>query len=131
MANLLSKLIGGSFFKSKKNFTIFDFQKEEEQLLLRSQDGNKNVDIIFQGVQQIQLPVSFSGLSIRIADANKVKLPYTQNEHSYNNTLFEIISSGEKFYLLAKFCKIYENDLPFNESSLNGARGKEIAGSDN
>ena len=124
-------------FKSKRHFTIFDFDISHGQLLLRASkddDNINNIDIIFFGTRYIQLITSLLGVSIRLANDN-------QNLNNYNslnsisdnleNHLFEINSTDESFYIGASYFKVYENELEFKETSLGlfevKGRDKEVA----
>jgi hypothetical protein len=75
------------------------------------------------------------GVSIRMVNENEVISYDSVNSFLSNdeNSLFEIETKGEKFYIAASYFKVYENELEFNETSLGlgetKGREREIAGS--
>ena len=123
-------------FKSARYFTLFDVIVSHSQLLLRSQKNNdceNNIDIIFFDTTYIQIFTRLNGISVRkIEDSIKVKNYNTIEKYlnNKNNHLFEVKSNGEKYYIAASFFKVFENQLNFDETSLNfdnKGREKEIA----
>jgi hypothetical protein len=123
-------------FKSDRYFILYDIIVSHGQLLLRSQKTNEfknNVDVIFFGAVYIQSFARLKGLKIKRLDNDIDKISYKAVK-SYleyeNNHLFEIESSGEKYYIAASFVRVFENSLDFEESSLKAMeKGREIASS--
>ena len=123
-------------FKSDRHFTLFDFLISHGHLLLRSMKNDvdeNNIDIIFFGVEYIQLRVSLLGLSIGIVGKDKFDTTYESVKgflKNDNSHVFEIETRSEKFHLVASHFKVYENQLEFNESRVSfwdvDKRGKEL-----
>jgi hypothetical protein len=113
-----------SIFKSNRYFTISDFYISHGQLLLRSNknDNNlENIDIIFFDVRYIQLPTSFNGIAIsKSSSSAELSLPQSIQDNLANSDIrvFTITATKEKFYVIAAFFKVFENQLEFNETSL-------------
>ncbi|WP_286863369.1 MULTISPECIES: hypothetical protein [Sphingobacterium] len=125
-----------NIFKSDRYFTVFDFTVSHGQLLLRaSKDDrdNQNIDLIFFGVRYMQLFTSLFGLSVKLVEKDQKPINYN-SVNSFvsadNNSLFEIETGNEKFYIGASYFIVYENELEFDESSLGlldvHKRGKEL-----
>ena len=122
-------------FNSDRYFTTFDVLVSHGQLLLRSQKNDNytfNIDIIFFDTTYIQLFSRLNGLTIKMINEKSVIDYKSVNKYlSYdNNHLFEIVSDNEKYYIAASFVRVFQNELDFNETSLNfenKGREKEIA----
>ncbi|MES2372837.1 MAG: hypothetical protein V4557_09675 [Bacteroidota bacterium] len=121
-------------FQCDRYFTIFDCLVSHGQLLLRSQkDDNyrNNIDIIFFDTHYIQLLSELNGLCIRICNDNTISYQAVKKYLTYdNNHLFEIESGLQRYYIAASFVTVFENELDFNQSSLNFeniGREREIA----
>ncbi len=111
-------------FKSNRHFTIKDFLISHGQLLIRSSKSeahNTNIDIILFDVHYIQMPTSFNGISIKALPHQKDIIKYhsisTLLEYK-DNFIFEIETNMEKYYVVASYFKVFENDLEFHETSL-------------
>jgi hypothetical protein len=127
-------------FSSHRYFLLYDYNVSHGELLIRSaktQEHKKNIDVIFFGVKYIKLFVFLWGVSIINIDNSKLINFESEllDTHFSNDTgnIFMISSKGEKFYIVASYFKIYENDLNFGETSLgvltNKGRENEIASS--
>lgn len=122
-------------FKSDRYFVTFDVLVSHGQLLLRSQKNEQyqyNIDIVFFDTVYMQLFNRLKGVAISLAsDQNVIKYNAVKQYLKYdNNTLFQIESEGEIYYIAAAFVRVFENDLDFVETSLgfeNKSRGREIA----
>jgi hypothetical protein len=126
-----------AIFTSDRYFTMFDIVVSHGLLLLRSSINEQlthNVDVIFFGTAYIQSFTMLRGVRIRkIANNdNIVNYPTVKKELDYSyNHLFEVESNNEKYYIVASFVKVFENQLDFLESSLGRTvdKGREIANS--
>ncbi len=126
-----------TIFASDRYFTMFDIVVGHGLLLLRSAKNEQltqNIDIIFFDTTYIQSFVMLKGVRIRkIASKDSiVNYPTVKKELGYNNTyLFEVESNNEKYYIVASFVRVFENELDFLESSLGRVvdKGTEIANS--
>ncbi|MCY7357008.1 MAG: hypothetical protein LH609_05985 [Rudanella sp.] len=100
---------------------------------MKNEANESNIDIIFFGVEYIQLRVSLLGVSIKLVDKNSLTTDYESVKGFLKNGsshLFEIETGTEKFHLVASHFKVYENQLEFNESRISfwevDKRGKEL-----
>lgn len=81
----------------------------------------------------MQLFTSLFGLSVKLVENDQKPINY-DSVNSFvsadNNSLFEIETGDEKFYIGASYFIVYENELEFDESSLGlldvHRRGKEL-----
>ncbi|GAA4055566.1 hypothetical protein GCM10022409_48520 [Hymenobacter glaciei] len=133
MKSLLAKDV---LYKSDKEFNLVDASVSHSELLLRSDKiGNEdgfNIDIIFSGVEYLQMPSLLNGLSI-YRDSEK-KFGYKKVDWMLGKKLasvFNIKSGGDDYYIVAFDFIVFQNKLAFGESSLgviqNKGREKEIA----
>ena len=119
-------------FRSDRYFILFDVIASHGQLLIRSQKSDlhkKNIDIVFFGTTYIQLFARLETILIRkLQDPSRC--PFYETVHRFlkyeNNHIFEIISNDESYYVAASFVKVFQNELDFDESSLNSNKGREF-----
>lgn len=124
-------------FTSDRCFKFHNYYISHKQLLIRSpKEGNQkfNIDIIFFSTDFLQVPTWLSGTTISSVEKNTLATYESVRESlSYPSTnLFEISSGEEKFYIVAGFFHVFENELEINETSLGMdyvGREKRIAGS--
>lgn len=99
-------------FKSERKFRIWDYKVSHSQLLIRSPqsaDVATNIDLVFWGVERIDLPTSFQGVvMLREVDG-----------------LIHIQSGGQSYRVAAGGFKVLENTLDIFESSLEGFAATE------
>ena len=119
--------------RSERYFTIFDFLISHGQFLIRASKNDEyktNIDIVFFGAKFIQSIISLYGVVIRPVNKEDVTFNYKSVNRflTYEHqTLFEIESGEEKYYIVASFVKVFENDLGFKESSLGyEGKGREV-----
>ena len=126
-------------FNSERYFTVHDYFLSHKQLLLRSSKDEinlENIDIVFFGVEYIQLCTSLKSILINKIDWDK-NLFHSNSIETFlsreKNSVFELTSNEEKFYVAASIVKIYLNELEYNQTSLGLhsviGRQKEIASS--
>ncbi|MEO1052975.1 MAG: hypothetical protein AAFX87_20235 [Bacteroidota bacterium] len=107
-----------TMFALSGNLTLLDYQISHSQLLLRSEDGLYNIDVIFTGVAYMDLKVSLANVVIRSSNfderaalVKKVILP-----NGFN--CYTIEWEKGKNYVIAGRVEVYKNQLDFNASSL-------------
>ncbi len=94
-------------FQSDRKFRLWDYKVSHNQALIRSPrkpDIATNVDIVFWGVERLDLPTNLDGLQMSKGDDDE----------------FIIESGGQRFVVVADGCKVLENGLDIFESSLEG-----------
>jgi hypothetical protein len=111
------------------DFQILDYHRPHCQLLLRCSnfinDMNVNLDIKFEGVDYIELPVTLHGLYITNGQDNDWEYIKSRfNSEIYNtpphdfHELYKIISEGKIYYILAALCWIDTNALHPNKTTI-------------
>ena len=94
-------------FQSDRQFRLWDYKVSHNQALIRSPrkpDTATNIDVIFWGVERLNLPTNFDGLRISKGGGNE----------------FVIETKEKRFVVVAGGCKVLENELDIFESSLEG-----------
>jgi hypothetical protein len=94
-------------YESKRSFKIWDYNVSHKQLLIRSPRTNgevENIDLVFWGVERIELDSAFDGLSLaRVARNSEDSVP--------------VFSVGNG-HVVAAGCKVLVNQLEIFDSSL-------------
>ena len=94
-------------YESKRAFKVWDYNVSHKQLLIRSPRTNgeiENIDVVFWGVERIELDSSFDGLSLgRVATDSEDMVPVFS------------VNSG---IVVAAGCKVLVNQLESFDSSL-------------
>ncbi len=110
----------------KRSFRLWEFQVSHGQLLLRSpksESESQNLDIVFAGVEYIELPTKMETVTLtepsaeereRAADALGKSVPVER--------VFIIESNERRFLVVAAAMVVEENDLDLFESSLERFR---------
>lgn len=113
------------YFKSLRNFQLWEYFVSHSQLLIRSpktSDSEKNVDILFSGVKYISLPCSFSSRDgLVLQEGSQVDLLSFTSLTSFpdaENRLFWLICGESKHVVIADVCEISEKDGGFMENSI-------------
>lgn len=94
-------------FSSERRFRLWDYKVSHKQLLIRSPRGadvETNVDLVFWGVERMDLATSFDGLVLSTTDEGH----------------FQIQTDGKFFQVVASGFKVLENSLDIFDSSLEG-----------
>lgn len=124
-------------YKSDKKFYLADYVISHGQLLLRADkiqdDSGFNIDIVFSSADYIQIPSHLN--SIRITqNVDEKRFGYEQiDRHLGGNVhkVFDIQTQGATYYIVASSFRVFENNLPFGQTSLGvfepKGREKEIA----
>lgn len=123
-------------YESERKFNLVDAFVSHSELLLRSDkignDGGFNIDIIFGGVEYLQIPSWFEGISIHW-DKEK-RFGYKKIDAMIDKEFVNVfnIKSGEAdYYIVAFNFIVFKNKLAFGESSLGvfqpKGREREIA----
>jgi hypothetical protein len=123
-------------YHSTRKFVLYDAVVSHGQLLLRADkidSSGCNVDIIFSSTAYVQLPTYLKSISI-YQDQSGKRSGYKSVDEGLDkkwHTLFEIRSGSDSYYIVASSFRVFENKLPFGETSLGvltyKGREKEIA----
>ena len=93
----------------ERNFSLHLYFVSHGLLLLRSgkDEGNPTrIDILFQDVRWMALPVWFDGLRIEHGNLADLPLPLTAKirEEAHFMSVFKVVSQGVTHYVLASDC---------------------------
>jgi hypothetical protein len=108
-------------YQSDREFQLWDYTVSHAQLLLRSPATTSepfNVDIVFLGVKELDLPTSLKGLTM------------TRSEHPTPagrgpRDRYKLTSDGKEYTIVAAAFRIYKNHLDLKESSLEFSSREE------
>lgn len=107
---------------SERVFKVWHFHVTHSQLLIRApkcHSFEKNIDLIFYGVDYMGIPAVFNGLEVaRIQDSEIRSLPAVAITNSGPSWVYRLATERREFYVVAAHCRIHENELDFMESSL-------------
>ena len=111
-------------YSSERRFKLWDYNVGHNQLLLRSPSSlelelEKNIDVVFLGVEFLHLPSTLPGLQLQQASAKETaKIVGDLIKVGECCTVYTILSGNRRYYVAAVAFMILENDLDLTESSL-------------
>ena len=112
--------------KSSRTFRVWEYDVSHKQLLLRSpRDGthSKNIDLVFVGVEYLDLPTSLHGVTIGTAvDTDVGRARDALGKPVGTNEVFVLESGRRRCLVVAASGRIEENDLDLFETSLERFR---------
>ena len=103
-------------FISDQNFKIWEYTVSHSILLLRYHevDSDKVVDIIFEGVEFLQIPEKFIGLEILEASEAEngafTKYLKPSPPKPASSKIYVLVTSNIRYYVVASFCHVYEHN---------------------
>jgi hypothetical protein len=107
-----------------RSFELWDFTVSHGQLLIRSPRGSDeqhNTDIVFAGVKYSELPVNLGKVTLEEPtedDFAHIRRRFPE-EFDLPTKLFVLCGAKEmRYYVVAAYCKVSENDLEITESPL-------------
>lgn len=105
-----------------RRFRVWDYRVSHDQLLIRSprsEHQTRNVDVLFAGVEYLELATMFEELEI--AAPTNADLARVQAAHRPGVQLDYVrvlVSKGHRYVVVAAGMEIEENELDLFESSL-------------
>ncbi|VTR99020.1 hypothetical protein [Tuwongella immobilis] len=109
-------------FVSERSFKLWNYNVSHKQLLLRSpqsEDCPDNIDVIFWGVEFIQIPSLLVGIELRQASSADLQ---AATDSGHNDSLGVIVvridSGSDHFFVACAGYKVLRNCLDLFESSL-------------
>ena len=119
---------------SERHFKLWDYNVSHSQLLLRSlgsAEVGKNIDVVFAGVEFLQLPLTLRGLKLAQASAKETaRVIGSLTRVGESCYIYSLRSGPRRYYVAASAFKVLENDLDPFESSLESVsaaeEGKEL-----
>ncbi len=110
------------FYSSDRRFKIWDYNVSHNQLLLRSPrtpEINTNIDFVFWGVEYIDLPTSFVGISLEPPErADMFNVERSIGKPCDISGVYCVVSGEQRHFVLASGFKVLENQLDIFETSL-------------
>ncbi|MEO0557104.1 MAG: hypothetical protein AAF170_02855 [Bacteroidota bacterium] len=106
----------------KGHFRVFDYSVSHSQLVIRHSwregEQNLNLDLLFDGVDYIDLPVHLEDPILSAGgETDLARLAETRPSlHKSYRDVFVLESSGCRFVVVAALLKIVKSDLPPMES---------------
>jgi hypothetical protein len=110
-------------YQSDRDFQLWDYTVSHAQLLLRSPATTAepfNIDIVFLGVKELDLPTSMRGLTMTGPE------PLLDAGRSPRDR-YRLTSGGKEYAIVAAAFRIYKNHLDLKESSLEFSSREEKA----
>ena len=107
-----------------RDFTLIDFSTSHNQFLYRSSKNekfNRNIDILFEGVSFMQLPLNLYGFEIVLGNKNDYKelKKIVPDLDSYSHKKMIVLQNNLiKNFCLADRISYQENDLEALETSI-------------
>lgn len=104
-----------------RTFKLWDYNVSHNQMLLRSPKTSTlptNIDIVFVGVEYLELPTKIEGLTLVQPDAADRQRVVALGELAHGSEIFAIQARDCRHLVVAAAMRIYENDLDIFESSL-------------
>ena len=101
-------------YQSDRDFQLWDYTVGHAQMLLRSPasiDEPFNIDIVFLGVEKLDIPTRMAGLTMMRPE------PLARDDGGPKD-LFRLTSAGKEFSVIAAAFRIYKNQHDLMESSL-------------
>ncbi len=112
-------------FQSNRKFKVWDYRVSHKQVLIRSpqtpDNEATNVDLVFWGVELLSIPSEFDGVLMSKGDLAEI-VDFTPTE---NGDVFVIETNNRRFVIVARGCKVLENELDIFDSSLEGFAATE------
>lgn len=109
-------------FSSDRRFRVWHFHVTCSQLLIRSQmegQNSKNCDLVFTGVNFMQIPWLFHGIEIsRFKTAEHPDFTSIKNVEARDDWMYRIVSEKQEFYIIASNFHVSENVLDRMVTSL-------------
>lgn len=106
----------------ERTFRIWDYRVSHDQLLLRSPargDADRNVDIVFVGVEYLNLPSRLEGVTLITAEPVEIARAETAVGRQLDpQQVFVLSSGGHRYMVVAVAMNVLENELDLFESSL-------------
>ena len=109
--------------KSSRMFRVWEYRVSHSQLLLRSPKNDaepENHDVIFFGVEHLDLPTSLMGIAITGGEAAEIAGGQNQRRKaSPAAKQFALDSGGHRYRVVAAGVREQKNKLDLFESSLD------------
>lgn len=105
-----------------RKFRLWDYNVSHEQLLLRSprtSSNTKNVDIIFWGVEYLELPTSLQQVELQAGTEDDLaRVCKILDKPIPSEGIHCLVTAEGRFVVVAAGFKVLSNDLDIFESSL-------------
>lgn len=106
-------------------FSLIDFSPSHNQFLFRAmkdENHEKNIDILFEGVSYIQLPLVLKIFNLIIGSNEEKRIKLKEitfdNKSEALDNLYIIESHSKRYFIIAEKASYLENDFEGTESSM-------------
>ena len=110
--------------KSSRHFETWAFRVSHGELLVRSPKagpGQKNLDLVFVGVEYLSLPRLLDGLEVVAAtDEDRAEVAQALGSHQPGGQVFVLRSQGVRHRVFASHLQVLETDLDLFETPFGG-----------
>ncbi len=104
-----------------REFQLWEYRVSHGSLLIRSPQGAEtktNVDIVFSGVEYLAAPRILRGVEIAVPTKEEVRrLEARLGKQLTESSIVILVSSGQRFPIVAASFKVEENELDIFEST--------------
>ena len=116
-------------FVSTRQFRLWDYSVSHNQMLLRSPRSPEvptNIDVVFWGVQYLEMPTMLDGIEMGEATSDESEaMERFAGKNFKTSDVHWIVSRHERFLVVASGFKVLENDLDIFDSSLEYFAGTD------
>jgi hypothetical protein len=109
------------YFTSDRTFKLWDYRVSHEQMLLRSPRTPQietNIDVVFWGVEWIELPTVLAGVGLMAPDADEAAAITRRHKGVEDGSLYCIASGGDRYFIAAQGFRVLQNVLDIFDSTL-------------
>jgi len=109
------------FYRSGRVFKLWDYSVSHKQMLLRSPrtpDIKTNIDVVFWGVEFIEIATVLAGIEITAGTADHAVLAARLHDSIGTCDVYRIVSVGKRYLAVAQGFQVLENVLDIFESTL-------------
>ena len=102
-----------------RNFQVWEYKVSLGQLLIRSpmnSSYNTNIDLIFMGVDYMELPRFLKGIKFKPPTATNINHIENILKKPIENNTYILFSNGSEFIVVANSFKISENEMDIFDS---------------
>lgn len=96
-----------------RRFQMWEYRVSHGSLLVRSPRGpeaERNVDLVFVGVNYLAVPHSLSGVALEHGTADDLASVSVAFGEVHPDYLFVLVSQGRRYPVVAASCRVGEND---------------------
>ncbi len=104
--------------KLSQTFTFLDYQISHSEILLRSEQGITNCDVIISGVTYMELSMCFRNLRLRHSNQEEINYLEEKTKPLKSMMCYTLEHDEGKAYVVGGFLKVYKTNFGFGISAL-------------